>query len=170
MKTIRGLFAFLLVLTLFLALSVPAFAASAQYTTTQEFLKVLKREKNTYNYMGIDEDDDEEVRVTFSGDNLDEIPVEIFFDEDLDAVSMRSWQVIYFDKKDLADVLTLVNDLNSQYKFVKFVVDPEDESVDAEIDVPLREGENAGELAYDALYYIVIIVDEAYPQLAKFEA
>ena len=119
--------------------------------------------------MGIDEDDDEEVDVVFSGDYLDKIPVEAYFDPDLDVVSMRCWQVIFFDKKDLADVLALVNDLNSEYKFVKFVVDPEDESVDAEIDIPLREGEDAGELAYDALYYIVVIVDEAYEKLADFE-
>ncbi len=165
MKTTKKLFAFLLVLCLFLSLSVSALAVKAQYGPTIEFLKVLDREDHHYKYMGIDDDDQEEVDVTFTGDNVDSIPVKIFFDDDLDSVSLRSWRVIYFDKEDLADVLTAVNDLNSEYKFVKFVVDVEDLSVDAEVDCPLRDDANAGEIAYDGLYYIVQIVDEAYPTL-----
>ena len=168
MKTTRKLFAVLLALALAFSLSVPALAAGAQYGPTKAFLKVMSREKHKYNYMGIDEDDDEEVNVSFGGDNKDEIDVKIFFDKDLDAVSMRCWRVISFNKADLAKVLAKVNDINCDYKFVKFVVDEEDLSVDAEIDCPLRDDDNAGEIAYDALYYIVKIVDKAYPELKPF--
>ena len=38
----------------------------------------MDREKHKYNYMGIDEDDDEQVNVTFTGDNVDKIEVKIF--------------------------------------------------------------------------------------------
>ena len=100
---------------------------------------------------------------------MDDIEVEIFFDEALDSVSMRSWYVISFDEADLGDVLMQVNKLNSDYKFVTFVVDLNDYSVDAKIDCPLRDDANAGEIAYDALYYIISIIDEAYPELAVFE-
>ncbi len=168
MKTSRKLFAALLVLCLFLSLSCPAFAVSARYGPTRAFLKVLDRESHKYNYMGIDEDDREQVNVTFSGDNLDRIPVEIYFDSELDDVSMRSWRVINFDRSDLDEILEAVNQANCDYKFVKFVVDEEDLSVDAEIDCPLRDDENAGEIAYDALYYIILIIDEAYPSLRVF--
>ncbi len=168
MKTMKKLFAVLLVLCVLLSLSVPAFAAGAQYGPTKAFLEVMKREKHKYSYMGIDEDGDEQVNVSFAGDNVDTIEVKIFFDEDLDAVSMRSWRVIKFSKSDMAKVMELVNKLNNDYKFVKFVVDEEDLSVDAEIDCPLRDDANAGEIAYDALYYIVMIVDEAYPDLKAY--
>ena len=169
MKTLKKLLAVLLVLGLFMCLSITAFAVNAQYGPTKEFLKVMDREGHKYNYMGIDEDDDEQINVSFSGDNLDAIDVKIFFDEDLDSVSMRAWSVIYFDKADYAEVLEQVNELNSDYKYVKFVVDTNDMSVDAEIDCPLRDDANAGEIAYDGLYYIVMIVDEAYPELEGFE-
>ena len=120
MKTAKKLFAFLLVLSLFVCLSVPAFAAyTAQYNTTKEFLKVMDREKHKYNYMGIDEDGDEQINVTLSGDNKDKIEVKLFFEEDLDSVSLRSWYVISFDEKDLSDVLLLVNKLNNDYKYIK---------------------------------------------------
>ncbi len=169
MKATRKLFAILLVLCLFFSLSVSAFAANAQYNPTKAFLKVLERETHKYNYMGIDEENDEQVNVTFTGDNVDRIDVEIYFDEDLDSVSMRSWRVISFKEADLADVLEAVNQVNGDYKYVKFVVDEDDLSVDAEIDCPLRDDENAGEIAYDALYYIVMIIDAAYPDFQEFE-
>ena len=170
MKTVKKLFAVLLVLGLFMCMSVPASAVNAQYGPTKEFLKVMDRENHHYNYMGIDEDDDEQISVSFSGDNMDDIKVDIFFDEELDSVSMRSWYVISFDEADLSDVLLKVNELNNNYKYVSFVVDLSDYSVDAKIDCPLRDDANAGEIAYDALYYMISIVNEAYPELAVFEA
>ena len=94
MKTLKKLLAVLPVLGLFMSLSITAFAVNAQYGTTKEFLKVMDREDHKYHYMGIDEDDDEQVNVSFSGDNLDTIDVKIFFDEDLDSVSMRAWSVL----------------------------------------------------------------------------
>ena len=169
MKTVKKLFALLLVLSLFVCLSVPAFAVNAQYGPTQAFLKVMDRENHKYNYMGIDSDDDEQINVSFTGDNKSKIEVKIYFDEDLDSVSMRSWSVISFDEAKLNEVLLLVNKLNDDYKYVKFVVDLSDYSVDAEIDCPLRDDDNAGEIAYDGLYYIVKIVDKAYPELVEYD-
>ena len=169
MKTGKKLFAFLLVLCLFLSLSVPAFAVSAEYSTTKAFLKVMDREKSKYTVIGIDEDKDEQVNVSVRGDNMKRIEISIFFNEDLDAVGMRSWYVISFDKANLNKVLAAVNQLNCDYKFVKFAVDESDYSVDAKIDCPIRDDDNAGEIAYDALYYIENIVDEAYLVLKEFE-
>ena len=75
------------------------------------------------------------------------------------------WNVIDFDKRDLADVLALVNDINNAYKYVTFTVDLTDYSITAKLDAPLRDCEEAGEIAFDGLWYIVKICDEAYPEL-----
>ncbi len=168
MKTLRTLCAVLLVLSLVLCTSAPAFAVSAQYGTTQSFLQVLNDEDHRYHYMGIDDDDFEQVNVSFAGDNLDDIAVEIYFDPELDSVSMRSWYVISFDESDLIELLLTVNELNSDYKYATFVADLSDYSVDVKLDCPLRDDANAGEIAFDALYYIVSIIDEAYPELEIF--
>ena len=169
MKTMKKLLAFLLVLCLFGCMAVPASAVNTQYGTTREFLKVMDREGHNYSYMGIDKNDDEEVDVSFTGDNKEDIDVEIYFDEDLDSVSLRSWYVISFDEVDLGNVLMLVNQMNSDYKYITFVVDMNDYSVDAKLDCPLRDDACAGEIAFDALYYIVQIVDDAYPEFAQYE-
>lgn len=167
MKTVKKLLAFILVTALFLSISIPAFAASAQYTTTKEFLKVLSREKLHYRYMGIDEDEDEEITTSFTGDNWDDIFINLFFDEDLEIVSLRCWNIVDFNEKDRAEALERCNQLNDSYKFVKFVMDESDWSVGAEMDVPIREGAESAECVYDALYYIVNIADEAYPVLQE---
>ena len=169
MKTSKKLFAVLLTLCLIFCLSVPAFAVNAQYSTTKAFLKVMDREKAKYSYLGVNEDNKEQINVTAKGDNKEKLEIKIFFHEDLDSVSMRSWYVISFDKANLAKVLAAVNQLNNDYKYVKFVVDESDYSVDAEIDCPLRDDDCAGEIAFDALYYIEEIVDRAYPELKAFE-
>lgn len=165
MKILKKSVAGLLVLALFLSMNVFASAVNVQYATTEEFLKVLREEEVKYSYRGVDEDEDEEVTVAYTGDYCDDIFIRIFFSQSLDSVSMRFWNIVDFDKANYTDVLKIVNELNADYKFVKFVVDTNDWSVGAELDVPLREGEDAARIAYDALLAIVKISDMAYPDL-----
>ena len=160
--------AFLLVLVLFLGMSFPVYAVKAQYATTAAFLAVLDKEKVKYNYKGVDQDNAEEVTVSYVGDYMESIRANIFFDEDLDSVSMRVWDVIAFDEDDCFDVLKVANSLNYRYKYVYFVVDESDWTVYATIDVPLRECDEAGEITYDALYYLIEICDRGYDELKSF--
>ena len=168
MKARKTVLAFILVLALILSLGVSAFAAKgskAAYATTAAFLKVLDEEGIKYENNGIDEDEDEYIYCAFDEDNMKDIEVNIYFNKDLDSVSMRVWNVIDFDKRDLADVLALVNDINNAYKYVTFTVDLTDYPITAKLDAPLRDCEEAGEIAFDGLWYIVKICDEAYPEL-----
>ncbi len=158
----------LLTVVLMFSLSAPALAVKAQYPTTASFLEYLDSKDMKYKYLGVDQDDDEEVTVSFEGDYMDTIKVEVFFDEDLDVVSMRVWDVIAFKEEDFFDVLKTVNELNDQYKFINFTVDTDDWTVTASLDAPLRDCEEAGEISFDGLYYIMMIADEGYDVLAKF--
>jgi len=167
MTILKKSLALLLMLALVLSLGVSAFAVNAQYSTTQEFLKALDAEKVKYRYMGVNNNDKEEVTVSYTGDYCDDIFINIFFSQDLDSVSMRFWNIVDFDEADYAKALELANELNADFKYVKFVVDTDDWSIGAEIDIPIREGEDSAQIAYDALYYIVQISDEAYPDLAE---
>ena len=167
MKTLKKTLAFLLVVMLFLSISIPAFAVNTQYSTTKEFLKVLKSEEVNYRYRGVGDDEKEEVTVSYIGDNWDDIFINIFFEEDLDSVSLRCWNIVDFDKKDADKALELCNRFNNEFKYVKFVMDENDWSIGAEMDVPIREGAESAECVYDALYYIATIADEAYPDLSE---
>ena len=168
MKTSKKLFAVLLALCLFLSLSVPAFAVSAQYSTTKSFLKVMDREEFKYTVVGLNEKNKKEiVRFTWSGDNVKDLEVTALFNENLEAVSLYAWDIVHIDKADLNKALSLVNKLNNSYYYVKFAVDEDEMSIDAEVDCRLRDDENAGELSYDGVYFLINIVDQVYPELQE---
>ena len=170
MKKAKMLLAMLLALVLVLSFSASAFAAGPEYNNTKGFLTVLDAHEIVYEYLGIDDDKDEGVKIVTEGDYKDEIVAYVYFNEDDDVVTMCSFYVVEeFNKKDLVSVFRAVNELHKQYKFVCFVVDEEDYSVDSTIDIPLRDCDEAGEIAFDALYYLVTITDEAYDQLKEFE-
>ena len=164
----RHLVSLLLALALLFSLSVPALAVNAQYPTTASFLSVLDKEDVKYNYKGVDQDEDEEVTVSYTGDYADSIRANIFFDDDLDSVSMRVWDVIEFDESDYFEVLKVANELNFKYKFVYFVVDEKDWTVYATIDIPIRDCDAAGDITYDALYYLIQITDLGYDALKDY--
>ena len=168
MKARKTVLAFILVLALILSLGVSAFAAKgskAAYATTAAFLKELDKEDIEYTNNGIDEDEDEYISFTLSGDNMDRIDFDIYFDKDLDKVSMYVWKVIEYDERDFNDVLELVNDLNSDYIYVRFWVNTDFNVVTAEVNVPLRDCKEAGELAMDAFDALYYITDMTYPEL-----
>ena len=170
MKTSKKLFAVLLALCLFLSLSVPAFAVSAQYSTTKSFLKVMDREEIKYTVVGVREKNKKEVvKFDWSGDNAKDMEVTALFTENLESVSLYAWNLVYIDKADLDKALALVNKLNNSYYYVKFSVDEDEMSIDAEVDCRLRDDENAGEIAYDGVYFLVNIVDKVYPELQEIE-
>ena len=168
MKTSKKLFAVLLALCLFLSLSVPAFAVSAQYSTTKSFLKVMDREEFKYTVVGLNEKNKKEiVKFDWSGDNAKDMEVTALFTENLESVSLYAWNLVYIDKADLDKALSLVNKLNNSYYYVKFSVDEDEMSIDAEVDCRLRDDENAGELSYDGVYFLINIVDQVYPELQE---
>ena len=169
MKSVKKWLPVLLALVLILALSIPAMAAKGEYVTTRQFLKVMDREDEDYELVGVDDDDDEDVVAYFEGETLGDAVVHIFFNPDLDEVDMRCWDIITFADKDYNDVLEAVNDLNNEYKFVKFTLDTSDNTVSAEMDAFLRQGEESGEIAYDVLTAIEYLSNVAYEELQEYD-
>ena len=168
MKTGKTLAALLLALALLLSLSVPAFAVSAQYPTTRAFVQALDEKNLTYTCGGVDSDGDERVTVEFVGEYKDNILVNLFFGQDHDLVNLRIWNLIDINEADYEKVLDACNELHASYKLVTFFVDKTDWSVTAKLDLPIREGENCGEICLDGLSYLVNIADSGYDTLKAF--
>ena len=82
--------ALLLILAL-LCLSCAALAedSAPQYAATKDFVAVLEANDLKYSYKGIDDDTDENIRVSFSDDDYDSIVLNVFFSKDSDAVYIR---------------------------------------------------------------------------------
>lgn len=105
------------------------------------------------------------IRVSFSGENLDSIPVYVIFDEDNDPlVAFKCWEIASFKNKEAA-ALVVCNALNAQYRWVKFYLD-KDKDIVVSIDAMIDES-TCGAECMSLVGRIINIVDEAYPQIAK---
>ena len=106
------------------------------------------------------------VRVTYTGDNLKSIPVYVFFDSDGDPlVCLKCWDIVNFKDEKMASGIIACNELNKQYRWVKFYLD-KDNDVVAQIDAYI-DAETCGEECLNLVKRVVNITDEAYPTFMK---
>ena len=111
------------------------------------------------------EQDEHVIKVSYSGDNMDSIPVFVFFDEDGDPYAQfKCWNIANF-KNNESVAIELCNKLNAEYRWVKFYID-DDKDVVASIDAMLDMG-SCGEECLSLVRRVVSIVDDAYPQIAR---
>ncbi|MBQ1233326.1 MAG: YbjN domain-containing protein [Clostridia bacterium] len=105
------------------------------------------------------------IKVVYSGDNMDSIPVFVIFDEDNDPlVQLKCWDVQNF-KNNEASALMVCNSLNYKYRWVKFYLDKDSDivvSIDAMIDQ-----DTCGEECLSLVRRLVNITDEAFPEIAR---
>lgn len=145
-----------------------AFADGAGvYSSTRKFLEALTEHDLSYYYKGINDNDQERVEVSIGGDNFD-YTINCFFYEDNDTFGMRIWNIIEYHKADFTHVLSACNDLNNEWRYVKFYCDESDNTVTAAIDGVLLNDANDGELAYQYLVKLGIITDDGYPTLSPY--
>lgn len=105
------------------------------------------------------------VKITYNGDNLESIPVLVFFDEDNDPiVQLKCWNIANFKGKEEIGY-EVCNRMNNQWRWVKFYIDDDADivaSIDAYIDM-----DTCGEECLNLVRRVVNITDEAYPEFAK---
>ena len=111
------------------------------------------------------EKDEHVVEVSFRGENLSNIDVFVFFDQDGDPlVQLRCWSIANFKNNESA-ALEICNALNSEYRWVKLHLD-KDKDIVATIDSVI-DGDLCGELCLFLVRRMISILDEVYPRIAK---
>jgi hypothetical protein len=108
---------------------------------------------------------DRKVLITYKGDNLETIPINVFFDEDDDpVVQLVCWEILNFKARE-EQAIQLCNKLNLQYRWVKFYIDNDKDMV-ASLDATFDE-ETCGEICLSLVRRMVSIIDDVYPEVAK---
>jgi len=146
-----------LTLVLVLALGSTAFATTAQYRSTQNFLDFLDGKGIKYTYVGVVDTDIERVNVSYTLDNFASLQCSIFFKSDCEEVSLRIWNIIKA-KAGKSLITATLNELNADYKFVKYVYDESDSTVQAEVDQYI-DGDHCGRSVYDSMMVMFREVD-----------
>lgn len=124
------------------------------------FLSYMDSEKIKYS-----DDGEYRVRVSYNGDNLKTIHMYVFFDKDNGPrAQVRCWQIANFkNKEDLG--IRLCNELNNEYRWLKFYLD-KDADIVASLDTYMDE-RTCGFFCLDLVKRSVSIIDEVYPRIAR---
>ena len=92
------------------------------------------------------------VKVSYTGDNLQTIPIYVFFDKDGDPlVSFKCWNIANFKGKEAAGIMFYIDD---------------DADVITQIDSYVDE-ENCGSVCLSLVRRMVNIIDETYPDIMR---
>ena len=103
------------------------------------------------------------IKISYKGENLTSIPIFVYFDDGGDPiVSVKCWNIINFAHH-VDEGISICNDLNAKYRWVKFYLD-EDADIVAELDAYLDD-QNCGTVCTALVRRMVSVVDDAYPAL-----
>lgn len=143
---------------LLLSISVGVSAETAKLASTQNFLDYLDGKGITYTYIGLNDDGDERVKVSYSLDNFSSLACTLIFDKDEDEVDLRIWNIITVTAGKNHTYAT-IQKLNADYKYCKFVYDESDSSLQVEVDMFIDK-DHCGKPVYDAMRYMFLVVDD----------
>ena len=108
---------------------------------------------------------DNVIRVSYSGTNMDTIAIFVIFDVDNDPlVQLQCWEIQNFKTNEPA-ALVLCNELNKEYRWVKFYID-KDKDIIASLDAVIEKN-TCGEECMQLVRRMVNIIDGAFPQIAR---
>ncbi len=155
-RNLLRIFCLVCTLAMVFSLAGSAFAETAQYRSTQDFLDFLDSKGIKYTYAGTN-DDHEDVTVSYTLDNFSSLTCKLFFKDDCEEVSLRIWNIITASAGKNY-VLSTLNSLNYDFKFAKFVFDESDSTVQAELDMYI-DGDHCGRSVYDAMQALLNVTD-----------
>ena len=81
-------------------------------------------------------------------------------------VAIRVFDLVKVPEAKLDVLLKAINAVNRRFRFAKFVLDTDDNSVQAELDAVFRS-HDVGEICLELMARCVDICDKAYPDLMK---
>ena len=99
-------------------------------------------------------------------DNKGTLQIFIVFDDDNEAAALRVHDYVKVPENRLPAIFKVCNEMNAAYRWVKFYVDKEDNSITVEDDAIIQP-ESCGEEIFELLLRIADISNEAYPNFMK---
>ena len=138
------------------------------YACTGAFVGALEAAGCEYVLGGVDEDGDELVITAFDMEGV-RVELRFYFSANGENAYIRVWNVINYDLANWQNVVQVIDGINGDYRFVRFYTDDYDNSVTAALDLIYR-GSDVGEICMEALYYLVNIIEDAYPLLLPYAA
>ena len=126
-----------------------------------QFIRTLQREGLKYTDL-----DEFRVKLRYTADNTNNIEIMVIFDKDGEGlVALRCWSFGKCPNGKRAALLEACNKLNTEWRWVKFYID-DDEDVSAALDAVV-DIDTVGDECVQLVRRMVNIYDDAYPVLMK---
>lgn len=74
-------------------------------------------------------------------------------------VAIRAFDLVKFPQEKLNEMISFANECNARYRFVKFVVNTNDYTLQVEIDLP-QKNQDPGDIALEMMVRIMQIMDK----------
>lgn len=136
------------------------------YSSTQQFVRAMDAKDIKHSDPETAVGDREAVTVIYSSENIPSIRMRFFFDQDCRDVAIRVFDLVKVPEAKTDALIKAVNAVNRRFRFAKFVLDTDDNSVQAEMDAVFRS-HDVGDICLELMARCVNICDEAYPDLMK---
>lgn len=150
--------------TLLLTCCLGSAAADAMFATTQAFLDAVSASGVQCELQDM-RGDGEHVAAEVATKDGRPVTIDLCFNAEGRLCSLRAMKLITFEEYRLQSVLEVCNELNSDYRYVRFFVDESECTVTAALDVRFLPNE-AAEVAQDAMQRLLTIVGECLPFLS----
>ena len=135
-------------------------------SSTRQFTDAMDNKGIKYEYKGTTDSGKDIVVLGYTCENISTLTLRFFFDEDCEAVAIRMLDLVKFPESKLPTMLAAINQQNARFRFVKFVIDTNDHTVQAEADVAFRS-HDVGDICLEYVSRCINICDDAYPELMK---
>lgn len=154
----------MLVCALLLALGLSgACAEEPMFASTRDFLEMMRSTRVWCEFRGM-AGDGEHVVTEASAQSGDPVLIDLCFAADGRLCTLRVPELIAFAEPQLEAVLTVCNELNSEYRYVRFYVEERGRTVTAALDIRFLPME-ANDALWEAMQRLLTIVGEAVPAL-----
>ena len=109
-------------------------------------------------------EDGRAITIGFELKNRDGIKILIVFDPGDESVALRVYNIAKIPSEKKDDMFAVVNSLNQKYRWIKFVIDEEDNTINAEDDAVIQL-DSCGEEVLKCCLHFAAIIDQAYPEI-----
>ena len=95
-------------------------------SSTRQFTDAMDNKGIKYEYKGTTDSGKDIVVLGYTCENISTLTLRFFFDEDCEAVAIRMFDLVKFPESKLPTMLAAINQQNTRFRFVKFVIDTND--------------------------------------------
>lgn len=133
--------------------------------STEEFVCFLNQNNLKYCLDGINANDNEQITMCITSQTMSDITIHFLFDSNNQIVYIRIWNLLKIPDQFNSIALTIINELNNTYRFVRFYLNT-DNGIDVFVDSLIHSG-TIGKTCINLGIVIAKICDTVYPKLAE---